>query len=199
MRHLLTIGLLLSTMTLLAQNHQIVVKGSTTCATTQTYTLPHGSMLILHAQPDSGYVFKQWSDGVTANPRKLLVLNDATFEAEYEEQSSSVTPTPPPVPDTPPTPDTPTGEVPKYKCNIEVDECGTVFTGEFVKNTPLVIHAKASDCGEFVKWSDGNTDNPRTITVTNDINLKAEFLAYSFVIRVESADPTQGSVSVEIK
>jgi hypothetical protein len=78
-----------------------------------------------------------------------------------------------------------------------VDDCGTVYTGEFVKNTPLVIHAQPSSCGEFVQWSDGNTENPRTITVTKDITLKAEFLAHSFVIRVESADDTQGTVTIE--
>ena len=48
----------------------------------------------------------------------------------------------------------------------------------------------------FVKWSDGDTNAQRTIVVTGDITLTAIFEINTYIIRVESADETQGTVSV---
>ncbi len=40
-----------------------------------------------------------------------------------------------------------------------------------------VIEATANDGYQFTQWSDGNTDNPRTITVDEDITLTAQFVS----------------------
>ncbi len=39
-----------------------------------------------------------------------------------------------------------------------------------------VIEATANEGYQFSQWSDGNTDNPRTIVVDEDITLTAQFV-----------------------
>ena len=48
--------------------------------------------------------------------------------------------------------------------------------------------ATAKENYRFVQWSDGNTDNPRTITVTEDITLTAEFEDTSAANVLQTAD-----------
>ncbi len=47
----------------------------------------------------------------------------------------------------------------------------------------------------FVKWSDGNTDNPRTIELTQDITLTAEFAKNTYTISTESSNPEWGTTA----
>ena len=56
------------------------------------------------------------------------------------------------------------------------DECGTVKgAGYYDTNTDVVIEAQAFEGYEFVDWSDGATDNPRTINLVSHIELTANF------------------------
>lgn len=50
--------------------------------------------------------------------------------------------------------------------------------GMYTDNTTITITATPYDGYSFLRWSDGNTDNPRTLTVTEDITLTAEFVEY---------------------
>ena len=50
--------------------------------------------------------------------------------------------------------------------------------GLYSNNTTITITATPYDGYSFLRWSDGNTDNPRTLTVTKDITLTAEFVEY---------------------
>lgn len=43
---------------------------------------------MLTAIPDTGYKFKQWSDGNTDNPRAITVTGNATYTAEFERESA---------------------------------------------------------------------------------------------------------------
>ena len=56
-----------------------------------------------------------------------------------------------------------------------------------VEGTELIITATPSEGYHFEQWSDGNTDNPRTVTVDADINLAAEFgvNTYNLVYNVD--------------
>ena len=47
----------------------------------------------------------------------------------------------------------------------------------------------------FVKWSDGNTDNPRTIELTQDTTFTAEFAKNTYTISTESATPEWGTTA----
>jgi hypothetical protein len=78
-------------------------------------------------------------------------------------------------------------------------ENGTVSGGgTYAFGTTLKIHATPNPCYRFIQWSDGNTDNPRTVVVNEDATYTAEFMPIPYTITVESADESQGSVQVEI-
>ena len=70
--------------------------------------------------------------------------------------------------------------------------------GTYDYGTNHQLTATPNECYRFVQWSDGNTDNPRTITVTGDATYTAEFSSVQYTIKVESADESQGAVSVEL-
>ena len=72
--------------------------------------------------------------------------------------------------------DTPTETI-KYTVSITAGEGGIVSTsgGEYEKGTSLTISATANTGYEFEKWSDDNTENPRTITINSNLLLEAQF------------------------
>ena len=82
-----------------------------------------------------------------------------------------------------------------YTVSLTCDKSkGYVFgDGSYKKGTTIEISATPKDGYEFVRWSDGNTANPRTLTVTKDISLTAEFTSqYTITL---NCDQLQGSVS----
>ena len=53
---------------------------------------------------------------------------------------------------------------------------GTVAgSGVFKMGEQTTLKATANEGYKFTQWSDGNTDNPRTVTVTSDVTYTAEF------------------------
>ncbi len=68
--------------------------------------------------------------------------------------------------------------------------------GTYDYGTNHQITATPNECYRFVQWSDGNTDNPRTITVTGDATYTAEFEQIQYTIEAQSADAGQGSATV---
>lgn len=68
----------------------------------------------------------------------------------------------------------------EFTLTISAGEGGTVNTsvnGTYIENEEVTIIATANSGYHFVKWSDGNTNSTRTITMTQNITLKAEFAA----------------------
>jgi hypothetical protein len=56
------------------------------------------------------------------------------------------------------------------------NEWGTITgAGAYIENEKAILTATANDGYKFKEWSDGNTDNPRIIVVTEDIELTAIF------------------------
>lgn len=106
-----------------------------------------GSSAILKATANESYMFVKWDDGNTDNPRTLMVTEDATYTAIFKKDVSTA-----------------------YTIDIKAnnDDWGTV-------NSEVVIRAAANEGYKFVKWDDDNTDNPRTLAVTEDISLTAIF------------------------
>ncbi|MBR0196038.1 MAG: leucine-rich repeat protein [Paludibacteraceae bacterium] len=56
------------------------------------------------------------------------------------------------------------------------------------------IQAVAYDGYVFSKWSDGNTDNPRELAVSQDMAIMAIFKPFKYTITVVAEDPTMGTV-----
>ena len=56
------------------------------------------------------------------------------------------------------------------------DQWGEVSgTNLYTKDTTITITATPYEGYTFMRWSDGNTDNPRTLTITQDTTLTADF------------------------
>ena len=75
------------------------------------------------------------------------------------------------------------------------ESVGTVMgSGEYAEGTVVTLAAIPVSGYYFVQWSDGNTENPRQITVTEDVSLMAEFSA-SGRLTVSSIDDAMGGVT----
>lgn len=72
-----------------------------------------------------------------------------------------------------------------YNVNISAGSNGSVSvngtSGNYSQSVPegtiLTIQCTGDSGYDFDGWSDGNSDNPRTITVTSDLTLTASFVA----------------------
>ena len=136
-------------------------------------TYAYGSQAVLTATANEGYQFLQWNDGNKQNPRTITVSGDATYTALF---SSGL------------------GVMFTVTLTVNDPSLGHVFGGgSYPSGTSIEIAAYPNAGARFVKWSDGNTNNPRTLQVNNSIELEAEFAAQqSYAITVESADPNMG-------
>lgn len=110
-------------------------------------TYLYGSVATLKAIANTGYKFKQWSDGVTENPRSITVTSNAAYTAIFEIKTYSVT----------------TNSSPAH---------GGTTSGDGIYNygTVQTITAIPATGYKFTKWSDGNNNNPRQIAISDDIN-----------------------------
>ena len=98
----------------------------------------------LIAVPVKGYLFKQWNDGVTDNPRAVVLTQDTTLTAEFEKGALLIT-----------------------KPN-DVNR-GVTFGDTTARlNDIVVVSATAKEGFIFKYWLDGVTDNPRNVTLLQD-------------------------------
>ncbi len=134
-------------------------------------TYAKGEQVTITATPNEGYHFVQWSDGVTENPRTITVEQHTTLTAEFLLTT--------------------------YDLTLDVNNAtmGTVTgSGTYRENETVTIEAVANEGYHFVEWSDGNTENPRTLTMTEDMNLTARFILTTFELTLRANDETLGSV-----
>ena len=135
----------------------------------------HGTEITLTATPNYGYRFTQWSDGNTDNPRTVVVTQDSTFTAIFEPNTFAIT------------------------TAVNDDAMGSVSEGgEYAYGTEITLTATANKGYRFAQWSDGNTDNPRIITVTENKTYTAEFEVETFTITTASEAPSMGGVKVTL-
>ncbi len=141
----------------------------------------YGELAILIASPISGYKFSKWNDGNTESIRTLKVKSDYSFVAEFAVDESAVTPS------------TPTGS---YTIGAADQNEGSVnVDGDAGIGKTVVITAEPKEGHKFKQWSDGNTENPRTVTITEGMNLKAEFEILVFTINVVPNNVSYGSAN----
>ncbi|MDR2410670.1 MAG: leucine-rich repeat protein [Bacteroidales bacterium] len=125
---------------------------------------------IINAMPKTACRFLKWNDGITDNPRTITVTSDTVFTAIFDIL---------------------------YSVNIlqNSDTMGTVIgNGMYPKDSATTISAIANSGFCFLKWNDGNTDNPRTITVISDTAFTAIF-EIAYTVTVSENDNTWGMVS----
>lgn len=109
------------------------------------------SWVTITAHPDSLHSFSHWNDGVTQNPRSFILTQDTTFVAYFDTVSY-------------------------HKVGVGVNDPALGHGeggGYYPKRSRVTISAVADSGCRFVSWSDGVSDNPRTITVTQDTTFLA--------------------------
>ena len=130
------------------------------------------SSVSLAATANTGYYFEKWSDGVTTNPRSVKVEKDVTYTAQFKPFT--------------------------YCLTVAANDgaYGMVYgTDCYDYNTDAQITAESKAGYEFVKWADGNTDNPRLVRVTNNATYTAVFDVKKYSLSVATNDSDAGSVS----
>ena len=129
--------------------------------------------VMLTATPAIQHHFVQWSDGVTSNPRVIYLNRDTTLVAHFAW-----------------------GNIYHITVNSSNSNRGTTTgSGNFVQNSIDTITAIPNFGYYFSHWNDGDTTNPRLLSVVSDITLTATFLPYQFYLSANSADSTQGTVT----
>ena len=117
-----------------------------------------------------GYIFSHWDDGNTDNPRQVQLTGDKTYTAYFAKV--------------------------QYTITVEANDSamGVVKgSGAYKYNSITEISATANDGYHFAQWSDGNTDNPRTLVLTQDTTFTAYFAPNSYTITTKSDDATRGT------
>ena len=119
-------------------------------------TYHYGDTLKLSAVANKGYYFERWDDWNNDNPRTIIVEGDVNRTAEFFEVS--------PVSVIINSKNTFLGTISGY------DASKTYYIGDTLKLSVTTVNQTS-----FYQWSDGNSDNPRTIVLNGDVNLNAEF------------------------
>ena len=166
-----------------------VVKGDTIEYNDSVGSFDAGSEVEISATPNYGYHFVQWSDreyicddwwdGVcyyghwgdynTSQQRSFILTKDTTFTATFAKNVYYIT---------------------------KNAEHGTISGDSYSEYLDEVTLTVSSDYGyHFAQWSDGNTDNPRTITLTSDTTFTAQFVKNSYTISTNSANPEWGTTA----
>ena len=137
-----------------------------------TGTYHYNDEIEISATANYGYTFAKWSDGVTTNPRTVVLRKDTVIRAEFAVNQYTIT----------------------LKTNIA--ERGSVSGGgafNYLSNNK--ISATANTGYVFANWSDGNTANPRTVALTQDTAFTAVFVPAECALQVSSANDAMGAVS----
>ncbi|MCF0206047.1 MAG: T9SS type A sorting domain-containing protein, partial [Bacteroidales bacterium] len=126
-----------------------------------------GSVIEIRALSKKNYRFSGWTDGNTDNPRVITVTGNASYQAEFILNL--------------PTP---------IVVTVGTISRGSAFGGGmYDAGSEIEIYATANEGYEFEQWNDGNTDNPRIITVTEEA---ATYIAsFTSVTDVESTSASE--------
>ena len=133
------------------------------------------TQITLNASALSGYTFLKWNeDSNTENPRTITVNGNATYTAVF---------------------------APTHTITVNSADAskGTATGGGlYAEGATVKISAIGNDGYVFTQWSDGNTDNPRTITVSSDGAYTAQFAVETASWGSYSYDNANDIIQVDI-
>ena len=108
---------------------------------------------IVQAVPFPGYIFSEWADGATDNPRTLVVSSDTVIEALFEP-----------------------GQTINIAAAPNDGTLGRVIGGgEYESGDEVTLIAVAYIGSTFLGWNDGNPQNPRTERARSNVRYTAFF------------------------
>lgn len=132
----------------------------------------YGQQIYIIAQPIGNYIFTQWSDGETSAYRLLTVTDNITYTAIFTDAIFNIT------------------------AQSNNASFGTVTgSGSYARGSQVQLTAIPNEGYHFTQWNDGNTENPRTITVNADATYTAQFAANTYVVNVSSSNSSMGSAT----
>lgn len=121
-----------------------------------------GTEIEVSVTPNEGYEFKGWDDGNLSNPRRVVLSRNVTLSASCSEIVKPI----------------PTYTISAVVSNgkVSAKRNGSAVNLPFTANEgdTIVLEVTPNDGYTFEGWADGNTDNPRTITMTADVVLSAQ-------------------------
>jgi len=115
--------------------------------------------VVIEATADAGWHFTGWSDGNTDNPRAIVLTADKSVTAQFERSNTY------------------------YQVNItgisylssdNYYSYGPSFSEQILEGTYIYFRG-ITDCGTFTGWSDGVTEYERSIRITSDTTITANF------------------------
>lgn len=150
---------------------------------TEGGTYSQGSKITVTATPGGQYLFKEWSDGSTVNPREIVVSSDLTLKASFEKKT--------------------------YPLSVTIDGEGTVqeqviiqgSTSEtqYKAGTTVRLTANPNEGWEFSLWVvDGEviTDNPIEVSIEKGREATVFFKRSQFELKITIEG--EGTVKEEV-
>lgn len=107
--------------------------------------------LTYNAVANYGYHFDHWSDGSTENPRIVSITRNISLEAFFVPNSYTI----------------------YIVCNPSQGTISGAGTYEYLES--CIVQAYPNRGFSFLRWDDGNTENPRIVELTQDTTLGAIF------------------------
>lgn len=127
------------------------------------------TLLNISAEPNVGYVFKNWNDGNTDNPRSIVISKDTTLIASFEFSTSFDT------------------------ISVGKGIYGGSMTGSgvYMKGQSITLTAVPDEGFSFYQWlEDGSTDNPRQIKTSGNATYTPVFSGGGKVVKIYAEDCT---------
>ncbi len=122
----------------------------------------YNTQVTVTVSPDMGYNFVRWTDGET-NPSRIVTMTEnktLAYETVYVPSYAITT--------------VANGGV-IYQTADRYEQQNGPTTYSYMNGTVLTLEVAASFGYAFTGWSDGNSDNPRVVTVTEAKTYTAEF------------------------
>ena len=117
-----------------------------------------GQSVTLRAVPEAGYAFDSWTDDPSLGAERTITVgnSDATYTANFRVASK--------------------GTITGLSNNNSYGTVTVSPSGEQNGGTAVTLTPVANEGYSFSQWSDGNTDNPRTVYVDGDHTYTAQFV-----------------------
>ena len=126
-----------------------------------------GTDVIIRAHAFDGYVFVRWNDGNTDAERTIVMNANSSYTAYFELEQTA----------------------PCYTLTIAETVGGEVILSPekdcYEQGEQVTLFAMADEGYRFVRWSDGNTNMQRILSMNSDVMLSAIFeqITYTLVLQ----------------
>ena len=132
-------------------------------------TYRHGDTLTISASANYGYYFSRWDNGVTDNPRQVVALDNTTYTALFAMRQFNIT----------------TQSTDDIRGQVEAPEIAEYLDKVTITAVPNYGY-------HFTHWNDGNTDNPRVFTLTQDTLFIASFDRNTYYVQAMPNNEVRG-------